>query len=110
MAGVWGAQKCLKRPTPGLLSWSSVADRPGNGGADGGVLGTPDAAWEEYRQKDPRVSELFRGARVIRRAGMRMTIRQSPRRAVADGFIGVGDTIYFGSAVGGLARPGFSTT
>ena len=84
-------------PAPGRagIYFSLFADTP--------RLDTDQSLWyylEEYRQKDPRVSELFQGARVIRRASVRMTIRQAPRRVVADGFVGVGDSITPGGHVG----------
>jgi len=94
-------------PTPAF--GAVVVPAPGRAGiyfslfADTPRLYTDKPLWyyvEEYRQNDPRVSELFKGAQVIRRAGMRMTIRQAPRRVVADGLVGVGDSITPGGHVG----------
>ena len=51
---------------------------------------------EAFMQNNPRVSELCRGGVVEGRVGCRLTVRPTPRTAVADGFIGVGDAIVAG--------------
>lgn len=55
---------------------------------------------EEYKAGDPRISGLLAGARVLSRAGTRMTLRPIPPRVTADGFIGGGDSVGPGGHVG----------
>lgn len=55
---------------------------------------------DEYKADDPRVSGLLAGAQTLARAGTRMVLRPGPPRVVADGFIGVGDSVGPGGHVG----------
>ncbi len=48
---------------------------------------------EEYIQADSRVSDLFAGARTVRRAGSVMALAAAPVPLVAGGFLPIGDAI-----------------
>jgi digeranylgeranylglycerophospholipid reductase len=85
----------IPRPGRAEVYWAVFADEP-NVHAD-------EPLWhylEEYKQRDPRVSHLLAGARVVQRAGCRMTLRPVPAHVVRDGFIAVGDTVGPGGHVG----------
>ena len=91
---VFGAVVVLA-PGRGSIYFSVFADSP--------QVYTEESLWyylEEYRQKDPRVKDLFTEANVISRAGMRMVIREIPRHVVGNGFIGVGDSVTPGGHLG----------
>jgi len=71
--------------------------------ADQPQVHTDESLWhylQEYKQQDPRISGLLKGARAIRQAGTRMVLRPVPPHVVLDGFIGVGDSVGPGGHVG----------
>jgi flavin-dependent dehydrogenase len=66
-------------------------------------LQTDASLWtylEEYKERDPRVRNLFAGSKVLERSGCRMSVRDAPRSVVRDGFMGVGDAVTPGGHVG----------
>jgi flavin-dependent dehydrogenase len=84
-------------PAPGRAAvyFTIFADRPKDV--------TVQSCWrylDEYMQNDPRVHDLFVGARILSRFGYRTIIRHAPQRLVGDGFMGVGDALTPGGHLG----------
>ncbi len=86
-----------------------VIPAPGRAGiyfsvfSDDPQVHTEESLWyylEECRQKDPRVNYLFKEAKTVSRAGMRMVIREIPNHVVCHGFIGIGDSVAPGGHLG----------
>lgn len=70
---------------------------------EGPKLQADRALWsylEEYKERDPRVSRFFTGARILHRSGCCMGVREAPPSVVCDGFMGVGDAVTPGGHVG----------
>ncbi len=64
---------------------------------------TDEPLWfylEEYKQEDPRVRDLFVGAKVLQKRGCRMVVRDAPPRMIRDGFMGLGDAVTPGGQLG----------
>ena len=71
--------------------------------ADTPQIQTEESLWhylDEYKAADPRINGLLVGAQTLSRSGTRMVLRPVPPRVVADGFIGVGDSVGPGGHVG----------